>query len=347
MEDTEMRASILRGGAAQWSSFLDDVPHDFYHLPAYTSLAAAQEGGDPAALLVEDEPRRMLLPLVIRPIHDVGNDATSPYGYPGPLVAGSDEPTFLRDALIEGTSLLGSEGIVSLFVRFHPLLNRSMPDDVGVIVNHGDTVSIDLTQPSEVLWSQTRANHRTQINRSIRAGHRVIFDTDWERFDAFKSLYRGTMRRISADAWYLFDDGYFDGLREALGERLKLVTVEIGGTIAAAALFVETCGIVEYHLSGTDERFARQQPTKLMFHVVRAWAKERGNRWFHLGGGVGAADDSLLHFKAGFSSLRFPFHTLRVVIMEDEYARLVAARDPSGDPQFFSGFFPAYRVDPA
>jgi hypothetical protein len=342
-----MRASIVRAGAAQWTSFLDDVPHDFYHLPAYTKLAADQEGGDPAALLVEDERRRMLLPLVIRPIHDVGIDATSPYGYPGPLVAGSEEHTFLRDALNEGANLLGSEGIVSLFVRFHPLLNRSMPHDVGVIVYHGDTVSIDLTLPTEVLWTQTRANHRNQINRSIRAGHRVIFDTDWERFDAFKRLYRDTMRRVSADAWYLFDDGYFDGLREALGERLWLVVVEIGDTTAAAALFVETCGIVQYHLSGTDERFARQQPTKIMFHAVRTWAKERGNRWFHLGGGLAATDDSLMHFKAGFSPLRFQFHTLRIVLIEDEYARLVGARDPSSDPQILSGFFPAYRVGPS
>jgi hypothetical protein len=338
-----MRGRLLRVGFALWTSFLQDVPHDFYHLPAYAQLAADQAGGDPLALLVEDDSARMLLPLVIRAIAYGGHDATSPYGYPGPLVSGSDDPTFLRRALIEGKHLLESEGIVSLFVRLHPLLNRSLPEGVGMIVNHGDTVSVDLTLPADVHWSQTRRDHRNQINRSLKAGHLAAFDTDWKHFDEFKRLYRATMSRVSAERGYFFDDAYFDGLREALGERLRLATVEVDGTIAAAALFVETDGIVQYHLSGTDERFARHRPTKLMLHFVREWAKERGNRWLQLGGGLGAANDSLLQFKAGFSPLRFPFHTLRMVVIEDEYTRLVAAHDPAWDPKLLSRFFPAYR----
>ena len=61
---------------------------------------------------------------------------------------------------------------------------------------------------------------------------------------------------------------------------------------------------MQYHLSGMSEAFARERPTKLMLDHVRQWARARGNRWLHLGGGVGSAQDNLFKFKAGFSKLR-------------------------------------------
>ena len=58
----------------------------------------------------------MLLPLVIRGIRDGGFDATSPYGYPGPVGMGSEDPALLRVALIAGLSVLREAGIVSMLV---------------------------------------------------------------------------------------------------------------------------------------------------------------------------------------------------------------------------------------
>jgi hypothetical protein len=52
-----------------------------------------------------------------------------------------------------------------------------------------------------------------------------------------------------------------------------------------------------------------------------------------------------MHFKAGFSDERHVFHTLRVVVDEAAYGRLVRARDPEADPADLNGFFPLYRKD--
>ena len=54
------------------------------------------------ALSITDGRRTMLLPLVIRGIPGGGFDATSPYGYPGPVGTGTDDPAFLRVALVAG-----------------------------------------------------------------------------------------------------------------------------------------------------------------------------------------------------------------------------------------------------
>jgi lipid II:glycine glycyltransferase (peptidoglycan interpeptide bridge formation enzyme) len=246
-------------------------------------------------------------------------------------------------ALKGGAEVLSSEGIVSVFVRLHPLLEPSAPGGIGSLVRHGDTVSIDLTLDRDTLWSQLRRNHRQQIRQSIDAGNPFSVDSDARHWREFRRLYHATMSRVNADAYYFFDDAYFDGLREALDGQIHLGVVEIDGDVAAAGLFVETCGIVEMHLTAHDERFLATQPMKHVFHGITEWAQDRGARVMHLGGGRGGAEDSLLHFKSGFSPLRNPFHTLRIVARPMDYRRLVAERDPSADPSDVDGYFPLYR----
>jgi Acetyltransferase (GNAT) domain len=342
-----MKAELLEEGSDAWPEFLAEVRHDFYHLPAYVALSARQEAGEARALLVRDRSRATLLPLIIRDVTGGGRDATSPYGYPGPLLRDPTDVAFLRAALLAALPTLQAAGIVSLFARFHPLLNPVVPDGVGAMVRHGETVSIDLSASPEVLWREMASGHRNEINRALRAGHSAAPDDSWTHYETFKRLYRQTMERRSAASHYFFDDVYFDGLRAALGDRLHLWLVSIGDAIAAAGLFAETCGIVQYHLSGADEAFARERPTKLMLHAVRTWAQARGDLEMHLGGGVGAAEDSLLAFKGGFSRRRHPFFTLRLVVDADAYRRLVRARDPAWDPEEMDGFFPLYRKEAA
>jgi hypothetical protein len=155
---------------------------------------------------------------------------------------------------------------------------------------------------------------------------------------------------VSATPYYLFGDEYFDGLRAALGDRMRLSIVEADGEVAAAALFVETSGIVQYHLSGTAPAFVREGLTKVLIDHARCWATDRGDRALHLGGGLGSRpDDPLFHFKAGFSDLRHPFYTLRVVVDEDAYRDLVQARrgdmgaDAAAGEDGRAAYFPAYR----
>ena len=327
---------MLPPGSPEWAQVLDAYPHDFHHEPAYVALCAAHERGAPRALYVEDGARRMLLPLLVRE----GLDAISPYGYPGPI---GDDALF-ADALLAGMDHLRGEGLVSVFVRLHPILNATPPSGVGTLVRHGETVSIDLHQTVEQMWTQTRADHRNQINRALRLGHRAYIDTDWRQYGAFQSIYRSTMRRVGASEYYLFDAAYFAGLRASLGDRIHLCVVEIEGAVAGAGLFVETAGLVQYHLSATDEAFIGDRPTKLMLHFARGWARERGNARLHLGGGVGGQSDSLFDFKAGFSRERHPYHTLRLVTDPARYGELVRARHPSADPTDLSGYFPGYRA---
>lgn len=341
-----MKASLLGADSERWLLFLDGARHDFYQLPAYVTVSARQDAGEAAALYVEDGRRELLMPLVIRPIEgDAGVDATSPYGYPGVLTKNAADGDFEREALDAGIEMLRERGVVSLFVRLHPLLNPEPAEGVGTLVCHGKTVTIDLSLPDEILWSQTRRNHRQQIRQAREAGYVAHIDHDWTRFEDFKRLYRATMEQRSASSYYFFDDGYFELLRTSLRGSIHLAFVEVDDTVVAAALFVATAGIVQMHLTGHDVGFASYQPMKLLFDYIRTWSREQGQRWLHLGGGRGGADDSLYHFKAGFSPIHQPFFTRRVIVRPADYARLVIARGENpavADPDCH---FPLYRRD--
>jgi Acetyltransferase (GNAT) domain len=350
-----MDVDFLTGDDPAWLALVDALPHDVYHLPSYVAMAAGQESGEAQAearaVIVHDRDQAMLIPMMTRriPGADGARDAISPYGYPGPLFRGDPKADFVVEASRAMVSRLRDEGIVSLFVRTHPILNREIPGAaaVGTIVEHGETVSIDLTTSPEEIWGGTRSRFRSYINGALRAGRRAYIDEDWTHEQAFVELYTATMHRVSATADYMFGLDYVRSLRAALGSRLHLCVVEVDGTVAAAGLFTEEDGIVQYHLSGTDEAFERERPTMLMIHFVRTLMKERNNRVMHLGGGLGAARDSLFEFKAGFSKQRELFRTWRLVVDPEKYGARARQRDPLADVADLDGFFPVYRRPPA
>jgi hypothetical protein len=111
-----LKGTLLEVDAPEWEAVLRVARHDFCHLPTYRALCAGQERDRPRALHATDGRRTMLLPLVIRAIRDGGFDATSPYGYPGPVRMGSEDPAFLRVELVAGLNVLREAGTVSVLV---------------------------------------------------------------------------------------------------------------------------------------------------------------------------------------------------------------------------------------
>jgi hypothetical protein len=347
-----MLTKFLAEDSTQWHEMLAACQHDFYHLPGYVRMCAGLEEGCPAAFYAEERDCRLLIPLILRPIPDAGAsdyfDATCPYGYAGPLLlCPPGEETFLPRALAAFLEALRAHRIVTAFLRLHPLL--PLPPSAlaghGELVAHGETVQIDLTLPDEEIWRQTRDNHRRDIHKAQRAGLVAEIDHDWAEFEAFLQIYYQTMDRVGASDCYYFPRSYFTDLRRLLGDRVHLCVARLDGRVVSAVLFTEWCGIVQYHLGGTLDDMLSLQPAKTVINFIRCQMKARGMRVLHLGGGVGGSTDPLFFFKAGFSSLRSPFFTWRLIANEAVYAALVSAWEAHAGQKADSsqGFFPAYR----
>ncbi len=296
-------AALLSPQDPAWTEALDRVRHDIYHIPEYVRLDAGLTGGIPVAFRYDEAGQVFLLPLLLRPVPDTDlRDATSPYGYPGPV--GSVDDAFWARAFGAMTEMLCTQGIDTVFTRLHPLLPACHEALIaaGTVVHHGQTVSIDLTLSRDEIWSQTHRSHRNQINKAIRAGVEIVFD-DWTLFDAWIQTYHATMRRVGAADFYFFDAGYFHGLRTALGDHLHLAVAVHDGQVLGGNLFFEYAGIMHTHLQSTADGFVHYAD-KLLYHAVRTWGRDRGNTVYHLGGGVGGSADSLFRYKSQFAAGR-------------------------------------------
>ena len=255
-------------------------------------------------------------------------DAVSPYGYPGFLLndAAASDVWFLNAAIDRLLAEFRSRNICSAFLRLHPILNAGLKfvQSPRISIRTSETVSIDLQLSEAEMWQQTRSEHRTAINKIKRAGFATNFVGFSKNIDLFKEVYEQTMQRVGASSQYFFSEEYFRRLSAATGDMLHLCLVEMDGEVACVGLFSECCNIVQYHLGGTRSEFMKFGPTKLMFHAVRNWARERGNEILHLGGGLGGAEDSLYHFKAGFSKRRDMFATMALVPDQEKYSHLTS-----------------------
>jgi hypothetical protein len=345
-----LTGTFIEPGDPRWAGLLGRARHDVYHLPAYAAVAATHEGGEPCAFYAEAGGEAFLVPLLLRdvPAGSAGDgrvrDATSPYGYPGPICTRPDDAALVARFAAAFLAAGRDAGLVTAFLRLHPLrpVSEAGLERLGTLVRHGPLAYSDLLLPREVLWSQTRPNHRTGIHRLERAGFTVRVD-DWGDDAAFRAVYGATMRRVDAAAFYFFPDAYFAALREQLAGALHLFSVVApDGEVAAAGLFTAVDGIVEYHLGGTSDAHLAQAPSKLMFHAVRLWAKEAGHELLNLGGGLGSSTGPLYNFKAGFARSVADFCTLRVVFDEERYARL--SRAAGVEAGAGGDYFPGYRA---
>jgi hypothetical protein len=347
-----MKAELLSPDDLKWRQCLDLMPHDAYHLPEYARVAGHYECGEPVAFYVGEEQQSLLMPMLLRPLPpELGappswRDATSPYGYSGPIATEGIPTDVLRCALLSLCDHAREHEIVSAFIRLNPF--RSVPmkafDDLGIVVKHGSVVYVDLAKSPDEWWAETRSGHRENISRLMRLGYSAEMD-DWSAYPAFRVMYGTTMQRRSASAFYYFSGEYFDELREMLGDHLHLCTVRgPAGDVAAGGLFMLADGIAEYHLSATADAHLAKAPSKLMLDFVRRWAKEHGASLLNLGGGLGGSADSLHQFKAGFSQSQAGFHTVRIVFDNDRYEHLTSASSRLHSVNDARDvFFPSYR----
>jgi GNAT superfamily N-acetyltransferase len=356
---------LVRVGDPAWDKWLSNVPHDVYHTAGYHAYSQDSGEGEAYLAVVGDQQKGLAWPYLLQRVSDVSelsdSDATdvdSVYGYPGPLAWGcSPGDPFLERAWSEIVAIWRHQNAVSAFTRFHPLLGnaavvptlpapRAAGDRSGGVVAIGPTISVDLTLGEEVIRSRYGHGLRNDISAGYRAGLTTVHDIDFERLSTFTLLYHQTMVRAGATDYYFFAESDFRRLQDALSGKLHLLVTCAGEEVAAAGLFTELDGIVEWHLVGSSEAFSRLSPSKVLVNDAIHWARSRGNHVLHMGGGRGGRDDTLLWFKSRFSPERHPFHTGRWILDQRAYDELVRVRRAviESSQTLDPSFFPAYRA---
>lgn len=343
---------------APWQHVLAHcADHDFFHTASYHALGERYGEGAAHLFVYHDPPHFIALPLLLRPVRAVPGlenvpgqwmDATSVYGYAGPVASHRDLPAALLDSFRSALRVaLRDLRVVSTFSRLHPLVSQApLLDGLGACDTLGRTVSIDLSLPLDEQVREYRRSLRQEIQKLRHLGVSCREDSTGRHAGDFVELYYDAMRRLGASGLYFYDPAYLGGL--GAHPDTRLFTCEHEGKIIAAGLVTVYNGILQYHLAGTHRDYLKLSPLKMLIDGSRIWATERGLRICHLGGGVGAREDNIFLYKSGFSRRRHDFQVWRWIVDPSIYQRLCAARAEHdarlGLRPVSASYFPEYRT---
>jgi hypothetical protein len=310
--------------AGEWNALLARLGLDDVYLSReYVESACLLEPGEPVFLHHDG----VVFPLILRD-YEGRRDAVTPYGYGGPVAR---EPAAAPAFYERYSDWCAGRGVVSTFVRFHSLYenHRYSPFETEGL---GATVAWRLGGGD--LLERMHAHHRRLVRKAERAGLDAAV-REGAGLDEFVELYERTMRRLDADAFYLFSAGYWESLRR---QPTVLVEARREGELMAAVLLFASAPWLHYHLGAQSDEGRTLGGSQLVLFEGARWGADHGCELFHLGGGIGSRRDSLFEFKQRFDpgAGEREFYVGKAIHDQSAYRELAGTASTAG-------FFPAYR----
>jgi hypothetical protein len=165
------------------------------------------------------------------------------------------------------------------------------------------TMMVDLRPPPADIRAGLAQKWRNCLNKAERSNPAPVSTTRCEDFDRFAGLFNQFVGRkgFSVD---LDADFYRAVQRQAPPpEMLTLTTIEVNGTLAAghmSSMLGDTC---VYLLGATSDEALKTNAAYLLQWQVIQMARERGLKWYDLGGIDPEGNPGVYHFKCGLGGV--------------------------------------------
>ncbi len=322
--------------------------YDTYWLSGYVKAFKINGDGEPHLFYYEDEACRGINVVMKRDIAEDKNfkgkipageyfDISTPYGYGGWLIEGEN-----TDGLFSNyDNWCKNNGIISEFVRFHPLIkNHIQCTSFYNTVVLGSVVTMPLESP-ELIWSNLTSKNRNMIRKAEKNGIEIFNGSFPSIYKEFKNIYNSTMDKDQAESYYYFDDSFYESILNDLPDNARVFYAKLGDNIIAASIMLICGSRMNYHLSGSLKEYSSLAPSNLLLYIAALWGNENSCKTLYLGGGVGSSEDSLFKFKKVFNRNECTdrFVIGKKIFIQNKYDFLLELR---GDIE--SSFFPAYRA---
>ena len=326
---------------AEWDTHVTRLGvRDTYSCFAYHRASALlePEGTRPVLLAFSDDAGEVALPLLLRPLPDGrGWDATSAYGYGGPIGSGVPDLNAFGTALDDWAN---EHQVVSTFLRLNPLLrNDRLVPPTAHVIDAGSTVGWDLS-PGRNLRRGLQAARRKRVRKAEGAGVTVTVTSRPSSLDHFRELYDATMQRQQGKDFYFFPDSYW---RALLTDDQLLVPLLVEGWLAGRMICALLCFVsdrwLHAHLAGGSDVAREVSASAACYLAAAEWGQAHGLACFHLGGGLGGSNNTTLYeFKQRFDPQSSPlkFQVAKLVHDRDRYLELAGS-------DVTDGFFPPWR----
>lgn len=335
--------------AEQWDAIVRSFKkYDTYWLSGYVKAFKIHGDGEPLLFFYESATTRGINVVmkrdVAKDVHFTGKlpegqyfDFATPYGYGGWLIEGGEAENVFRTY----ESWCVKNGIISEFVRFHPMVkNHESCTNFYDVIQLGEVVHMDLESP-ELIWNNITSKNRNHIRKAIKSDVKVYSGRYPEIFETFREVYNATMDKDSADKYYYFEPEFYNSILNDLPQNAQIFYAVKDGVVIVASIILSANGMMNYHLTGSLREYSSLAGSNLLIHEIALWGSAHGYKTLYLGGGVGSGADSLFEFKRAFykGDLNH-FYIGKKVFCQDKYDNLLSEREP-----FESGFFPKYRGD--
>ncbi len=334
--------------AEQWDAVVRSFKeYDVYWLSGYVKAFHIHGDGDPLLFYYEDSDTRGISVVMKRDIAkdtrfsgriEEGHyfDFTTPYGYGGWIIEGRRAES-LFDAYDKWAV---KNGIISEFVRFHPMIkNHERCDAFYEVIRLGEVVHMDLSDP-ETIWANIISKNRNVIRKALNNDIRIYNGRFPEIFEKFRLIYNATMNRDDAKEYYYFGKPFYESVLNDLPQNAQVFWAEKDNNVISAAIMLAANGRMNYHLSGSLREFSSLAPGNLLLYKAALWGSANGYKTLYLGGGVGSGEDGLLKFKKSFYRGELNrFFIGKKIYDTSRYNELLSLRSEIEDP----GYFPKYR----
>ncbi len=334
--------------SGQWDSIVQTFKkHDVYWLSGYVKAFQIHGDGEPLLFFFDNGATRGINVVMKRDVakdeHFRGAleegqyfDFATPYGYGGWIIEGEDS----KELFEAYTAWMNQNEIISEFVRFHPMIQNHEPcRDFYDIVQLGEVVHMDLSSPEDI-WNNIVSKNRNMIRKAEKNGIKVYNGRFPEIYRRFRDIYNGTMDKDNAEAYYYFNEKFYDSVLDDLPQNAQVFFAEKDSVVIAASIMLAANGHMNYHLSGSLKEYRSLAPTNLLLYKAALWGCANGCRTLYLGGGVGSGVDSLFRFKRAFYKGELNhFYIGKRICNREKYDALLRMRTAIEN----QGYFPKYR----
>ena len=328
--------------------------HDIYYLSDYCKAFKIHGDGEPTLFYYTNKDVKAINVVMKRDIsldknffgkipHNTYYDITTPYGYGGFLVEGTatkDNMEILRDVY---KNYCENEGIVSEFVRFHPVLNNcEKVESIYDITKLGTTITIKLISKQQI-WNDLISKNRNVIRKATKSGVEIFWGRDPKLLKEFIKLYNETMDKDNASDYYYFEAEFYNSILNDLKYNSMFFYAVYNEKIIAISIIMFANHQMHYHLSASDKEYQHIAATNLLLFEAACWGCENGYSTFHLGGGLGSKEDNLFKFKKAFNKNPSTYFSIGKRVFDyEKYEALVKLRSPRKGID--TSFFPMYRI---
>ena len=216
--------------AEQWDAVVRTFKeYDVYWLSGYVKAFQIHGDGDPLLFYYEDNKVRGINVVMKRDVardsHFKGvieegkyYDFATPYGYGGWIIEG-EETAALFEAY---EKWLRKNGIVSEFVRFHPMVkNHAACESFYQVIQLGEVVHMDLSSPEDI-WTNITSKNRNMIRKAMKNDISIYNGRFPEIYEKFRVIYNATMDKDDAEEYYYFGPEFYKSVLDDLTQNAQM-----------------------------------------------------------------------------------------------------------------------------